>query len=87
MVDGGADCCREAGDPFTQSVVLRKFPALGNQGVALLFHSLFAILKFLASAQQFVVVDKSGLIEICEAAAFGRGGIDPAFEFCQLRLQ
>ena len=87
MVNARAHRDREADDPFTQGVLLRKFLALGDQGVALLFHVLLAILDLLASAQQLVAVDKGCLIEIDEAPFLGIGGVALTLEFGQLRLQ
>ena len=87
MVNGSANRRREADDPLAQSVLLRQFLALGDQGVALLFHALFTILHFLASAQQFITVDKGGLIKIGEAPPLGSHGVALALEFGQLGLQ
>ncbi len=66
---------------------MRKFPALGDQGITPLFQLLQAVLDLHASAQQLVMADESCLVEVDNASLLGTCGVAFSPEPGELRLQ
>ena len=66
---------------------MRQLSTLGNQHIVLVPQVLFAIPEFVAPAQQLLVPNEPGLIEVGEAPPLSSDGIDFALQLGELRQQ